>query len=313
MSLVEENYEGATNPAFTTVFGEVGDGPTPETTVKTALAAPSDATPGCVVYAVKPPDCVDIGGCSIQSDDAECAAAAKSGVNPCVCVAKDKCRPYPTKKDVGSVTVNGVGTTAGADRFELENQADSYQVKADTTLAHPGFREGETIRVSATGGDYEAFEVSAPAITPFRFTNAPFHLNRDPASTDTTKYQALTIEWNPPESATASRVTVDLNLSLHAGTVGILWCDVEDTGSLTISAGQISQLAGLGNIGGLPELTVTRITTGTVDIALGRVELLVMSESVRFPIVEGYTSCERPSDCDADQICNTAIKLCETA
>ena len=81
---------------------------------------------------------------------------------------------------------------------------------------------------------------------------------------------------------------------------------------MTLSAGLVSQLVGLGNIGGLPELTVTRKAIGTVDIEPGRVELVVESESVRFPIVEGYTSCLRDSDCATDQICNTAIKLCET-
>jgi hypothetical protein len=104
-----------------------------------------------------------------------------------------------------------------------------------------------------------------------------------------------------------------LNISRHAGTVGFQACEVEDTGSLTLSASLISQLAALGNMAGFPELQVTRSTSGSATIAAGRIELAVEALVERFPTIEGYTSCADATDCSVDEVCNSTTKLCQPA
>ncbi len=297
-------------PPYTYVHGEVYDGLAPNQTIDTQLPPPSDATPGCAVYSVGTPDCTGIGGCGAASNDAACAA----GINTCACVATDKCQVFPTKKNVGDVTVSGVATTAGVTTFQLVNGGNSYNVDTNTTnLAYPGFGEGDTIKVSASGGDYEPFEVSAKGIAPVTLVRNEVNLVRDRASDDPTRYQALTIDWDPPVSANPSNIHLWLDISLHASEIGYLACDVEDTGSLTISAGLISQLVFLGNVGGWPEIGITRSSSSSTQIALGRVKLVVESYVERFPTIDGYKSCERNSDCPTDQVCNSGIKLCQAS
>lgn len=313
------------NPAYTDVNGQVNDGPSPEIVISTKLPAPADATPGCAVYSELPPSCANIGGCGIGSSIASCAAAAPTGVNTCACVATDQCQAYPTAKNAGTVTVSGIADTSGATQFQLLNNSNTYQVPAAIAakLAFPGFDEGSPITISATCGDYGPFEVSAKGVAPLQLTNGPpFNIakalsNADAgadAATDAYPYQAFTITWAPPGPASTSRIEVQIDLSHHAGSVGHLACDVDDTGSLTISAGQISQLIGLGNIAGNPELTITRRTSGSTAVAQGAVNLLIESSIIAPTLtIEGHISCVFSTDCPSGQVCNTAVKLCQPA
>jgi hypothetical protein len=312
--LIDSPEPMGTVPPTTYVHGEVYDGPAPKQTLDTQLPLPADATPGCAVYSVGTPDCSGIGGCSVGSSNAACAAAASTSGNTCVCVAKDTCQAFPTKKNVGTVTVSGVATTTGATTLQLVNGGNSYNVDVSTTtLAYPGFGEADTIKVSATGGDYEPFEISANAVKPLTLVRNDVRLVRDPASNDPTRYQALTIDWDPPASANASVIHLWLDVSLHASEIGYLVCDTADTGSLTVSAGLISQLVFLGNVGGYPEIGLTRRTSASTRITPGNVELMVESYVERFPTIEGYQSCgEDNTTCPDGQVCNTGNKLCET-
>jgi hypothetical protein len=312
--LIDSPEPMGTVPPYTYVHGEVYDGPTPNQNIDTQLPPPADATPGCAVYSVGTPDCSGIGGCSIGSSNAACAAAASTSGNTCVCVAKDTCQAFPTKKNVGDVTISGVATTTGATTFQLVNGGNSYNVDVNTTtLAYPGFGEDDTIKVSATGGEYGPFEISASGVAPLTLVQNDIHLVRDPSSDDPTRYQALTIDWNPQASANPASIHVKLDISLHASEIGYLACDAKDTGSLTLSAGLISQLVTLGNVGGYPEIGVTRSATSSTRITPGKVDLIVESYVERFPTIDGFISCgEDNTKCPDGQVCNTGNKLCET-
>ncbi len=309
------------NQAYTNIAGHVYDGPVPETIIDTELAAPADATPGCAVFLETIPDCTGIGKCGSGSSNAACAAAATTGINTCVCVAQDTCQAYPTLKNVGTVTVSGVADTSGEMNVGLTNLSNSYQVPGATTLQYPGFSPGDPIKISTTCGDYPPFEISAKGIAPLTLTNGPpFNIAKDTSSSDPTKYQAFTLTWIPQDSVgdsgapSEAGIHVEINLSHHAGSVGHLACDVDDTGSLTISAGLISQLIGLGHIAGYPELDIQRISSGSAAVAHGSVNLVVES-SITAPTltVEGYISCGDYNvnvACPTGQVCNTTTKLC---
>ncbi|MGC4090057.1 MAG: metallophosphoesterase [Polyangiaceae bacterium] len=244
-------------PSYLYVSGQVYDGPYPGSFVETALPAPDDATPGCAVYSVAAPNCANIGGCGPLSQDSECAAAAGSA-NPCVCVDTDTCQRFPKLVSVGNVTVSGVADTLGNTTHRLKNLSNSYQIPDGTKLGYPGFAEGDRIALSATGGTCPAFELESQGVAPLSFTSEAYSLARIPDSNDPTQYGAFQIEWDPPHTALDSRMNFEMDISHHGGTVGFLGCDVEDNGSLTISAGLVSQLIALGGIGGYPELVVER-------------------------------------------------------
>ena len=297
-------------PSYLYVSGQVYDGPYPGSFVETALPAPDDATPGCAVYSVAPPNCTNIGGCGALSQDSECAAAANSA-SPCVCVDTDTCQRFPKKVSVGNVTVSGVADAAGNTTHRLKNLANSYQIADGTRLAYPGFAEGDRLQVSATGAECPAFELTAQGVAPLSFSSEAYALVRDPSSDDPTRYAAFQIEWEPPHTALDSRVSFEMDISHHGGTVGFLGCDVGDNGSLTISAGLISQLIALGGIGGYPELTAERTLTSSQQLGESEVELEVTSAKEFVMKIEGYTSCLSDADCSDGEVCNRTIKLCQ--
>jgi Cys-rich repeat protein len=292
------------------VKGEVYDGPYPAIENEVPAEVPSGTTPGCVVRTIIQPDCIDIGKCGAESSVVACAKAAVTGVNPCVCVAKNTCQAYPTKRNVGAVTVSGVATTSGETTFALQNLSNSYQTSTDVTLAYPGIVEGEPIEIAANGGDYAPFKLSGTGIAPLTLTNEPYRFARDATGVDPNQYQPITITWTPPVAAN-TRIEVELNLSRHAGTSALLICDVEDNGSLTITSNLISQLIAVGGVAGFPELNVTRSISTFASVVFGKVELLVESNVERFVTVEGYATCLTNSECSSGEVCNTAIKLCQ--
>jgi len=303
--------DNGVNPASTDVNGTVFNGPNPQPNDELALDPPADAMPGCVVYKGNPPNCSALNSCGAASTNAACAAAALTGNNICVCVDLDTCQPTPSKMNVGTVTVNGVASDAGVNSFQLLNLSNSYHVDTSATnLAYPGFAEGDPIKITATGGDYEPFELTAQGVAPLILTNEPYNLSKDPSDAGGTTYKELYITWRPPRIAGVTRVQVELNISRHGGNVGSLQCDVEDTGSVTISAGQISQLVALGSIGGFSELVLTRTFSSSTPTRLGNIEFNVESSDERFVTIDGYISCEQPSDCPSGQVCNGGVKLC---
>ena len=297
-------------PSYLYVAGQIYDGPYPGSFVETALPSPDDATPGCAVYSVAAPNCANIGGCGPLSMDSECAAAAGSS-SPCVCVDTDTCQRFPKLVNVGNVTVSGVADTAGNTSHRLRNLSNSYQIPDGTKLAYPGFAEGDRITVSATGAECPAFELEARGVAPLSFTSENYGLTRDPTSDDPTRYAAFQIEWEPPRSGLDTRMSFEMDISHHGGTVGFLGCDVEDNGSLTVSAGLVSQLIALGGIGGYPELTAERTTSSSLEMGEGELELEVASAKEFVMKIEGYTSCLSDADCSSPEVCNRTIKLCQ--
>ena len=265
---------GNTVPAYTYVSGVIRDGVTPLGYTTTQVA--QDGT--CTLYSISVPSCTGItGGCGTG-----------------VCVATDTCKALPTAKNAGTVTITGVGTSA----ISMVNISNNYQYGGD--IAYPGFAEGDTITLSSGGADYAAFTVSAKGIAPLKLSTDTYNLS---------KTSPLNLAWTAAGSLSDARILVNLNLSHHAGSTGLLSCDVADTGSLTISASLISQLINLG-VAGFPTLTVTRTSLGWVSITPGSVAFDVSSPISRTVTVDGYVSCTSNADCTSGT-CNTDMKLCE--
>jgi hypothetical protein len=296
-------------PAYLFVGGQLYDGPYPSAFVETALDAPDDATEGCAVYSVSAPSCVDIGGCRSGSQDEACAAAKSD--EPCVCVAQNECQRFPKRVGAGTVTVNGVADKNGATSWELENLSDSYQVPAKRALSYPGFAPGDPIGIAASGGGCPGFHLDSTGVAPLSFTKDSYRLAWDPDKADKRAYAAFEMEWDPPATPGSSEIHVEVDISHHGGTVGFLACELEDTGSLSISGGLISQLVALGGIGGYPELSIERTTTTSVDVGEGEVELEVGSAKEFILTMDGFKSCLANDDCAADEVCNRTIKLCQ--
>lgn len=271
----------------TDVTGVVKDGADLNNYGETAVSSAN----GCTLYKLLAPSC------------ASANAGADCDVSTEVCTATDTCTKQPTKKNVGTATVTGVQTTTGTSPFELTLSSNSYLTGGDVSLVYPGFTEGAPIKISASGADYPAFDVTAKGIAQLVLGASTYKVN---ATSD------LALTWTPPGSASDARIQATVNLSHHGGSKGYIACDVADTGTLTISKDQLSGLINMG-VAGYPTLVVTRRSTGVASLSAGQVLLSVEASITPIFSVDGYTSCTEAdnSECPSGQICNQSTKLCE--
>ena len=261
---------------YTSVVGKVADGPAPSQLLWTQ--ASSDGA--CKLMKPRVPFC-----------NTPCGGSA-------VCVADDTCQAYPSAKSVGTVTVAGVKTTAGATEFKMEPIAGNYQPPAGVSCPFPAFSEGGQIQLSAAGGVYAPFTLKAAGITPLQLLSTQIPVNAN---------QAVSLSWTPGQAQVGAKIHVKLDISHHGGTKGMIECDADDTGSLQIGAGLVTDLLNLGTAG-YPTIVVTRSApTGTAVIAPGRVELLVSSTVEHAVQVAGVVSCSDSSQCPAGKTCQADL------
>lgn len=206
-----------------------------------------------------------------------------------VCAEDGVCLPYPAGQNVGEVTLSGVLLVSGETQIVLREVNKNYQAPAATSFAFPSVVEGEDVKVHATGGEYPGFDLAAPGVAPLTLAPADFELDVD---------KALELSWPAPSDPSRSRIRLKLDISHHGGTRGMIQCEAEDSGSLTLSAELVSELIGLG-VAGFPTLLLTRVSTDTAGIPQGRVELTVSSKVEQPVTVAGVVSCNSTS-CEAD-------------
>jgi hypothetical protein len=257
---------------YTSVVGKVYDGPTPSQTLWEEAAKEGS----CQLLKPRIPFC-----------SPSCTGGA-------VCVENDQCQAYPTAISVGTVQVTGLHPPSGTAAFSMTPVASSYQPPSGVSLPYPAFSEGETIRFEASGSCAVArFALEASGVAPLEIKNETITLESG---------KAITLSWSAPSKSGLFKIHVKLDISHHGGTKGMIACDVEDTGSLELSAVFITQLLNLG-VAGFPSIIVTRSSTGSATIASGRVDLVVSSEVEKEVKIPGVTSCNKDTDCPDGHTC----------
>lgn len=255
----------------TRVVGAVKDRPTPARQSWSTAAQDGD----CVVLKPFTPSCIP--ACT----------------NPDVCVADGKCQTWPSARNVGTVTVTGVKTLSGESSFVMQPAGASQSYQPDVELQFPGFAEGDAIRLQTSGGDFDPFIVTSSGISPLALEGGDLTLVRG---------QNVEVGWTPAGRSGISKIHVKLDISHHGGTKGMIVCDTEDTGSLSISGMLVGKLLDLG-AAGWPTIAVTRSSSGAATLPAGRVTLEILSEAVKAVIIPGLNSCNEDADCPQGQTC----------
>jgi hypothetical protein len=265
----------------------VADDEDPSTGSTSVIGKVNDApTPSAVVWDVAKED----GSCRLEKPR---VPFCDGGCGADVCVDDDVCQPYATGHTVGEVKLSGVMVMGGASELVLKEIAKSYQPPAGTVFAYPPFAEGDAVAVHAAGGDYSGFDLSAKGVAPVTFSSTDFELDEG---------KALELAWNGATDPKSSQVHIKLDISHHGGSRGQIECDADDTGALTISAALMTELIQLG-VAGFPSVILTRMSSDSAKIEVGRVELTVSSKTERIVSVAGYASCTEDSDCPDGGVC----------
>ncbi|MFV8751742.1 hypothetical protein ACNOYE_14450 [Nannocystaceae bacterium ST9] len=263
-------------PDTASLVGKIYDGPTP----RTLIWEPSLEAGACRLSTPRVPFC-----------SVACGGSA-------ACVEDETCQAYPNALSVGEVLVSGVTTSEGETSFTMTPIADNYQVPAGTALAYPPFTEGDTVALAAEGDELAGFELAAAAIAPLELATDQFEL--DPAAD-------LLLEWTA--GGANSKILVELDISHHAGTKGMIECETDDVGSLAIPAAMVAALLDLG-VAGYPTIIVTRESKGSAPTTAGRVELVISSKVERAVVIAGLVSCTDDADCPEAQTCQPNL-MCQ--
>jgi len=264
-------------------------GPTTGTT--SVLGKISDGeTPSIVAWV----EAAHEGACRLEKPRAPFCSPACGAV---VCVEDNVCKAYPTALSVGTVTLSGVALSGGETSLTLKETAKAYQAPPGTTFAYPPFMEGDEVRVSASGGELVAFELAASGV-------APFWLTDDTLNLETGK--PLELHWTAAADPSASSVHLKLDISHHGGSKGMIECDADDNGALTVPASLVSQLLDLG-VAGFPTVVVTRSVNVQKGTGSGKVALLIASGTERAVTVPGLSSCTGTEQCPSGQTCQADL------
>lgn len=214
-----------------------------------------------------------------------------------VCVEDDVCRAYPAAQSVGEVTLSGVQVSGGGASLVLKEVAKAYQPPAGTLFAYPPFQPGDAVKLKAAGAELPGFELESTGISPLWITSSDLTL---------VEGAPLELSWDADSSAKASSIHVKLDISHHGGSKGMIECDQDDTGSLSIAASLVSELLGLG-VAGFPTIIVTRAATSKARVGNGEVALVVASTTERAVTVPGLESCTGDEDCPDGETCQADL------
>jgi hypothetical protein len=142
-----------------------------------------------------------------------------------VCVERNVCKPYPARLSAGALSFSGMKV-----QVTLHPKYQNYYY-AEPPVLEDLFNAGDPVGVSAAGGEFGAFSLSAPGVATLETSSVQNHEIRLEDGSD------YTFSWTPSGDPRARlRLTLNANNRGHGAPYeGILECDAPDTGSLTIA------------------------------------------------------------------------------
>jgi hypothetical protein len=254
---------------FPLVFAEVLDAPLP--TSKLTLL---ESKNGCSMMRKENPFC-----------DPTCGPGE-------TCSLEGECVPYPLRVGLGTLAITGTNVDV-----TLEAQGDMTYWDSGATL--PLFTPGAPITATTTGSkDVPAFELHGFGVDALVLEKEKWLI---------TEGEDLEIRWTP--STNPNQIWVSLAIDQHGITPVTLYCEVEDTGSLTVPSVFVDTLVQYG-VSGFPAAYIYRRTVDSVTTPLGCIELAVAEQEGPLLAVEGHTPCFGDQDCPEGQHCEVALQTC---
>jgi hypothetical protein len=207
------------------------------------------------------------------------------------------CIPLPQAINLGTVSVSGLAIEM---TMEPNARTRRYSNPARPALPHPGFSPGADLRLSAAGGDLEAFELRGWGVSPLVVTG---EVRVDPG-------QPSVLSWEAPADPGPARLSVNLDINVHGSGGARIECDFADDGSAEISAALIDGLIAEG-LSGFPSMTITRRTATSTRIGPGCIDFTVGAGTTTPVQVAGMQSCNDDTDCGEGGVCLPILRNCE--
>ncbi|HEX4352302.1 MAG TPA: hypothetical protein VHZ95_05295, partial [Polyangiales bacterium] len=180
-------------------------------------------------------------GCILDMARPTCEPACASAE---VCSQQLECIPSPKRMNVGTIQVSGL-----ASAVTLSSNKGRYALPSGTALPMPPCSAGNAITLAADGGPFRAFKLASLCVDPLNF-DGDIHVERQ---------TPLVVTWE--KGVVGARVQLEIATDVDSEQPARIFCDVADSGTVTIDADMLELLYKLG-VGGTPTMTMTRILEG---------------------------------------------------
>jgi hypothetical protein len=237
-------------------------------------------------------------GCKMmRKENPFCNPTCESGYT---CNLESECVPYPVRIEVGTIEITGTVNT-----HTMKPQS-AYYWDGDAEL--PLFEPGAPIKATIAGSEKLAgFELHGFGVKQVELEGKSWDSEPPPTWTleEDTPFE---FHWIPSKED-EGEIYVTLAIDEHGATPVTMYCEVEDSGSLTIPASMVNELISRG-VSGFPAAYVYRRSMDHVDTALGCVDMEVSVQHEPFLAVEGHTPCFSDDDCPKGQECHLPTQTC---
>lgn len=170
-----------------------------------------------------------------------------------------------------------------------------------TRLTHPGFADGDLIRLTSTAGYLGALELYGVGVSQVAPTEPILVV---------TEGQPLALAWDAAAADARSRVLLELTIDQHGLTPVTAACDLPDTGSAVIPSAVIDGLVAAG-VTGFPSGRITRRTVDSITVGDECADFVVSSVRDLQLEVTGFVPCISTADCPSGTTCTLAIQQCQ--
>ena len=241
-------------------------------------------------------------GCHMmRKENPFCNPTCESGFT---CNLESECVPYPVRIEVGTIEITGTTVT-----HTMEPQT-AYYWDPDAEL--PLFQPADLITGTVAGSEKLAgFELHGYGVAQVVLPDGQIWDPKPPAQPYTwtlAKDTPFQFDWIPSKEDEGD-MYITLAIDEHGATPVTLYCEVEDTGSLTIPASMVNELIARG-VSGFPAAYVYRRSMDHIDTELGCVEMEVSVQHEPFLTVDGHTPCFSDGDCPDGQHCHLPTQTC---
>jgi hypothetical protein len=177
------------------------------------------------------------------------------------CSAAGTCEPFPLPGSVGTVTVTGLIVPVSIP----DPSGHNYRFTDLPGDADNAFEPGAHVELTASGDEIPGFSLQGMGVPDLVMPDETLYL--EPGKPFTVTWTAEPGPW---------RVRFSLNVDQHGLTPVTLYCDVDDTGSYTLSAALVDELLSF-PASGFATTTFKRGTIDSVDVTGGCVQMEVLS------------------------------------
>ncbi len=213
-----------------------------------------------------------------------------------VCDFDGTCLPYPSKQDLGTVTVAGLLQPVA---LEPVFPGNTYY---DTTLPTPPYDPGGVIALDMPGGVYGPATLYGVGVEPLTSLDSLWSVEDG---------QDLVVRWEAPTgSVVRSEVGLSINVDQHGTSPGAVYCSFDDDGEGTVPGDLVSVLVAAG-VTGFPSGALARRTFDHAAAGDGCMDFEVVAPLTVDVDVVGFTPCVTDTDCPKGLDCNEELQVCE--